>query len=117
MVEYSLRRRYKNGHEIRYRMSVRISKTISHLNNGTFKLGYLKELECYLRKHHPNSGLKGEPRALSKIRYWKKCYASIAMLKSRSGLGFQYTDGAIIVDDPKFWDDFLKVINTLLKLL
>ncbi|KAH0709753.1 hypothetical protein KY290_011160 [Solanum tuberosum] len=31
------------------------------------------------------------------------------MLKSRSGLGFQYSDGTIIVDDPKFWDDFLKV--------
>ncbi|KAH0699039.1 hypothetical protein KY284_013254 [Solanum tuberosum] len=31
------------------------------------------------------------------------------MLKSRSGLGFQYNDGAIIVDDPKFWDDFLRV--------
>ncbi|KAK6782793.1 hypothetical protein RDI58_020589 [Solanum bulbocastanum] len=24
------------------------------------------------------------------------------MLKSRSGLGFQYSDGAIIVNDPKF---------------
>ncbi|KAM3303585.1 hypothetical protein P3S67_014615 [Capsicum chacoense] len=31
------------------------------------------------------------------------------MLKSQSGLGFHYTDGAIIVDDPKFWDDFLKI--------
>uniref|UniRef100_A0A3Q7ICG3 Myb/SANT-like domain-containing protein n=1 Tax=Solanum lycopersicum TaxID=4081 RepID=A0A3Q7ICG3_SOLLC len=78
-------------------------------DNGTFKPGYLKELECYLCEHHPNSGLKGEPHVLSKIRYWKKCYASIAMLKSRSGLGFQYSDGPIIVDDPKFWDDFLKV--------
>uniref|UniRef100_M1DAZ1 RNase H family protein n=1 Tax=Solanum tuberosum TaxID=4113 RepID=M1DAZ1_SOLTU len=72
-------------------------------DNGTFKPRYLKELECYLCEHHPNSGLKGEPHVLSKIRYWKKCYASIAMLKSRSGLGFQYSDGAIIVDDPKFW--------------
>ncbi|KAG5573853.1 hypothetical protein H5410_063619 [Solanum commersonii] len=51
-------------------------------DNGTFRSGYLKELECYLRKHHPNSGLKGEPHVLSKTRYWKKCYASIAMLKS-----------------------------------
>uniref|UniRef100_M1BH76 RNase H family protein n=1 Tax=Solanum tuberosum TaxID=4113 RepID=M1BH76_SOLTU len=80
-------------------------------DNGTFRSGYLKELECYLRKHHPNSGLKGEPHVLSKTRYWKKCYASIAMLKSRSGLGFQYSDGTIIVDDPKFWDDFLKTCN------
>ncbi|KAG5586447.1 hypothetical protein H5410_046881 [Solanum commersonii] len=78
-------------------------------DNGTFKPGYLKELECYLCEHHPNSGLKGEPHVLSKIRFWKKCNASIAMLKSQSGLGFQYGDGAIIVDDPKFWDDFKKV--------
>ncbi|KAF3622766.1 putative HUA2-like protein 3-like [Capsicum annuum] len=78
-------------------------------DNRTFRPGYLKELECYLRKHHPNSGLKAEPRIVSKIRHWKRCYASIAMLKSQSGLGFQYSDGAIIVDDPKFWDDFLKI--------
>ncbi|KAH0776355.1 hypothetical protein KY290_007766 [Solanum tuberosum] len=78
-------------------------------DNGTFRPGYLKELECYLRKHHPNSGFKGEPHVLSNTRYWKKCYASIAMLKSQSGLRFQYSDGAIIVNDPKFWDDFLKV--------
>ncbi|KAG5629675.1 hypothetical protein H5410_001392 [Solanum commersonii] len=77
-------------------------------DNGTFKPGYLKELECYLCEHHPNNRLKGEPHVLSKIRFWKKYYASIAMLKSRSGLGFQYGDGAIIVDDPKFWDDFIK---------
>lgn len=78
-------------------------------DNETFKPAYLKELECYLHKHHPNSGLKGDPHVLSKIRYWKKCYASIAMLKSQSGLGFQYSDGSIIVDDPKYWDAFLKV--------
>lgn len=35
------------------------------------------------------------------------------MLKSRSGLGFQYSDGTTIVDDPKIWDDFLMEINTL----
>ncbi|KAK4726748.1 hypothetical protein R3W88_031665 [Solanum pinnatisectum] len=29
---HSLRRRYRNGHEIRYCMSVRIPKTIFHLN-------------------------------------------------------------------------------------
>ncbi|KAK6780305.1 hypothetical protein RDI58_022489 [Solanum bulbocastanum] len=83
-------------------------------DNGTFKPGYLKELECFLCEHHPNSGLKGEPHVLSKIRYLKKCYASIAMLKSRSGLEFQYSDGAIIVDDPKFLDDFLKICTSSL---
>ncbi|KAH0762448.1 hypothetical protein KY290_018521 [Solanum tuberosum] len=46
---------------------------------------YLMELEHYLREHHPESGLKG-----------------------RSGLGFQYSDGTIIIDDPKEWDKFLK---------
>ncbi|KAG5618387.1 hypothetical protein H5410_018211 [Solanum commersonii] len=43
------------------------------------------------------------------MRYWKRCYGSIALLKTRSGLGFQYSDGTIIVDDPKHWIDFIKI--------
>lgn len=29
-----------------------------------FWSAYLKELECYLRKHHSKNGLKGEPHVL-----------------------------------------------------
>ncbi|KAH0667432.1 hypothetical protein KY285_028638 [Solanum tuberosum] len=43
------------------------------------------------------------------MRYWKRCYVSIALLKTRSGLGFQYSDGTIVVDDPKHWIDFIKI--------
>ncbi|KAH0696134.1 hypothetical protein KY290_013500 [Solanum tuberosum] len=43
------------------------------------------------------------------MRYWKRCYGSIALLKTRSGLGFQYSDGTIIVDNPKHWIDFIKI--------
>ncbi|KAH0655529.1 hypothetical protein KY285_030411 [Solanum tuberosum] len=42
------------------------------------------------------------------MSYWKRCYGSIALLKTRSGLGFQYSDETIIVDDPKHWIDFIK---------
>ncbi|KAK6791315.1 hypothetical protein RDI58_010396 [Solanum bulbocastanum] len=77
-------------------------------DNGTFRLGYLMELEHYLRECHPESGLKGEPHVNSKLKFWKRSYASLILLKGRSGLGFQYSDGTIIIDDPKEWDKFLK---------
>ncbi|KAH0636944.1 hypothetical protein KY289_036859 [Solanum tuberosum] len=32
-----------------------------------------------------------------------------SLVKSRSGLGFRYSDGTILVEDPKAWDDFIKV--------
>ncbi|KAK4724505.1 hypothetical protein R3W88_027284 [Solanum pinnatisectum] len=57
-------------------------------DNGTFRPGYLMELEHCLRERHPET--------------------SLSLLKSRSGLGFQYSDGTIIIDDPKEWDKFLK---------
>ncbi|KAK4729589.1 hypothetical protein R3W88_022577 [Solanum pinnatisectum] len=67
------------------------------------------ELEHYMNARHPNCGLKSLPRVDSKIRAWKKSYVTTALLKSRSGLGFQYSDGSILVDDPKDWDDLIKV--------
>ncbi|KAG5625147.1 hypothetical protein H5410_010365 [Solanum commersonii] len=47
-------------------------------DNGTFRPGHLMELRA------------------------------IALLKTRSDLGFQYSDGTLIVDDPKHWIDFIK---------
>ncbi|KAH0693488.1 hypothetical protein KY285_020585 [Solanum tuberosum] len=78
-------------------------------DNGTFRHGYLMELEHYMNARHPNCGLKSLPHVDSKIRAWKKSYATVSLLKSRSGLGFQYSDGSILVDDKKDWDDLIKV--------
>jgi len=86
-------------------------------DNGTFRHGYLMELEHYMNARHPNCGLKSLPHVDSKIRAWKKSYATISLLKSRSGLGFQYSDGSILVDDPKAWDDLIKVIYIYFKSL
>ncbi|KAH0663782.1 hypothetical protein KY284_028713 [Solanum tuberosum] len=77
-------------------------------DNGTFRPGYLMELEHYLRERHPDNGLKGEPHVNSKLKAWKRSYASLSLLKGRSGLGFQYTDGTIIIDDPKELDKIFK---------
>ncbi|KAH0636692.1 hypothetical protein KY289_036607 [Solanum tuberosum] len=80
-------------------------------DNGTFRHGYLMELEHYMNARHPNCGLKSLPHVDSKIRAWKKSYATILLLKNRSGLGFQYSDGSILVDDPKAWDDLIKIFG------
>lgn len=77
-------------------------------DSGTFRPRYLMELEHYLRECHPDSGLKGEPHINSKLKAWKKSYASISLLKSQSGLRFQYSDGTILVDDPNEWEKFVK---------
>ncbi|XP_060168667.1 uncharacterized protein LOC132599354 isoform X2 [Lycium barbarum] len=77
-------------------------------DNGTFRPGYMTELELYLNKIHPNCGLKTQPHINSKMKIWKKDYGTIALLKSRSGLGFHYGEGRIIVDDPSKWDEFVK---------
>ncbi|KAK6781956.1 hypothetical protein RDI58_019752 [Solanum bulbocastanum] len=66
------------------------------------------ELEHYMNARYPNCGLKSLPRVDSKIRAWRKSYVTTSLRKSRSGLGFQYSDGSILVDDPKAWDDLIK---------
>ncbi|KAH0636691.1 hypothetical protein KY289_036606 [Solanum tuberosum] len=78
-------------------------------DDGTFKHGYLMELEQHLNVCHPNCGLQALPHIFSKIRGWKKHYMTLSLVKSRSGLGFRYNDGTILVEDPKGWDDFIKV--------
>lgn len=74
-------------------------------DNGTFRPGYTVELECYLQKTHPNCGLKSAPHINSKLKAWKRDYGTIFSLKSQSGLGFQYSEGRIIVDDPNKWNE------------
>ncbi|KAM3320584.1 hypothetical protein P3S67_007786 [Capsicum chacoense] len=56
-------------------------------DNETFRPGHLMELEQYIHKYHPKSALKGGPHIKNKMRYWKKCYRIIALLKTQSGLG------------------------------
>ena len=56
--------------------------------NGTFKHGYLIELEQHMNVCHPNCGLQAQPHIFSKIRGWQKHYMTISLVKSRSCLGF-----------------------------
>ncbi|KAK6779922.1 hypothetical protein RDI58_022106 [Solanum bulbocastanum] len=82
--------------------------------NETFRHEYLMELEHYMNARHPNCGLESLPHVDSKIRAWTKSYATISLLKSRSGLGFQYSDGSILVDDPKAWNNLIKLLHVLI---
>ncbi|PHU05119.1 hypothetical protein BC332_25941 [Capsicum chinense] len=68
------------------------------------------ELGHYLHERHPDSGLKDEPHINSKLKAWKESYANISLLKGRSGLGFQYSDTTIFVDDQTKWGKFLKFL-------
>lgn len=79
-------------------------------DNGTFRHEYLMELKHYMNARHPSCGLKSLPHVDSKIRAWKKSYATISLLKSQSGLGFQFSDESTLVNYPKAWDDLIKRI-------
>ncbi|PHT50064.1 Pentatricopeptide repeat-containing protein [Capsicum baccatum] len=68
------------------------------------------ELEYYLRERLPDSALKSEPHINSKLKAWNRSHANISLLKGRSGLGFQYSDATVIVDDVIEWEKFLKMM-------
>ncbi|KAG5626068.1 hypothetical protein H5410_011286 [Solanum commersonii] len=78
-------------------------------DDGTFKHGYLMELEQHMIVCHPNCRLQSSTTYFFKNTRVEKAYMTLSLVKSRSGLGFRYNDGTILVDDPKAWDDFIKV--------
>uniref|UniRef100_A0A803NQW5 Myb/SANT-like domain-containing protein n=1 Tax=Cannabis sativa TaxID=3483 RepID=A0A803NQW5_CANSA len=66
-------------------------------DNGTFKPGYLQQLERWMNEKVPHCRLKGQPHIESRIKILKKQFNAISdMLKQASGFG---------------WNEDLKVIQ------
>lgn len=82
-------------------------------DNG-FKPGFLRRLEEMLRIAVPGTTLKRDPNINSKITTWKKNYASLTTILSRSGVGFN-SNGDFMVDcDPQTKKEFMLVIFNFL---
>ncbi|OMO55436.1 hypothetical protein COLO4_35990 [Corchorus olitorius] len=64
-------------------------------DNGTFRTGYLAELERKMHAGIPGTDVKEQPHILSRIKLWKRQYGEILemMGDKGSGLGHPQTEG------------------------
>ncbi|KAH6793828.1 hypothetical protein C2S52_004305 [Perilla frutescens var. hirtella] len=75
--------------------------------NG-FKTGYLGVLEQLMLQALPGTDLKAEPHINSKIHVWRKNYASLSTMVSRSGFGWNDSTHTIEVDNDQIWENYVK---------
>ena len=78
-------------------------------NNGTFRSGYLSQLEKILEKELTESNIEADPHIESKVRLLKRQYNAIyEMITTRSGFGWNNDDKCVIVSKEVF-DTWIKV--------
>ncbi|KAH6801342.1 hypothetical protein C2S52_001806 [Perilla frutescens var. hirtella] len=75
--------------------------------NG-FKIGYLGVLEQLMLQALPGTDLKAEPHINSKIHVWRKNYASLSTMVSRSGFDWNDSTHTIEVDNDQIWENYVK---------
>ncbi|OMO99550.1 hypothetical protein COLO4_13230 [Corchorus olitorius] len=68
-------------------------------DNGTFRTGYLTELERRMQERIPGCQVKGQPHIFSRIKLWKRQYGEIVVMMGDkgSGLGWNEKDKCIRV--------------------
>ncbi|OMP07046.1 hypothetical protein COLO4_07669 [Corchorus olitorius] len=66
-------------------------------DNGTFRTGYLAELERKMHARIPGTDVKGQPHISSRIKLWKRQYGEILKMMGDkgSGLGWHEQDKCI----------------------
>lgn len=86
-------------------------------DNG-FRPGYVNKLEEALKVAVPGTTLKANPHITSKITTWKKNYATLTTILSRSGVGFNLNGDFMVDCTPEVWDEMIRVyIFFLLKFI
>lgn len=76
--------------------------------NG-FKTGYLAVLEKHMSNVFPGTTIKADPHIHSKIHVWKKQYASLSTMLTRSGFGWNDSVNMLDVSSDQVWNDYIKV--------
>ncbi|KAG8390995.1 hypothetical protein BUALT_Bualt01G0142000 [Buddleja alternifolia] len=79
-------------------------------DNG-FKSGYQMLLEQAMIQAFPGTNIRAEPHINSRITVWRKNYATISTMQSRSGFGWNDTTNMITVDSEESWNNFVKTDN------
>ncbi|KAH6824033.1 hypothetical protein C2S53_000099 [Perilla frutescens var. hirtella] len=72
------------------------------------KARYLGVLEQLMLQALPGTDLKVEPHINSKIYVWRKNYASLSTIVSRSGFGWNDNTHTIKVDNDQIWENYVK---------
>lgn len=79
-------------------------------NNGTFKNGYLQQLEKLLHEKIPRCGLKAQPHIDSRVKILKKQYHAISEMLGDSANRFEWNvEEKCVVSDKNVYDEWVKV--------
>ncbi|OMO86714.1 hypothetical protein COLO4_20957 [Corchorus olitorius] len=78
-------------------------------DNGTFRTGYLTELERRMQERIPGCQVKGQPHISSRIKLWKRQYGEILVMMGDkgSGLGWNEKDKCIRREND-VWESWLQ---------
>ena len=81
-------------------------------DNGTFKSGYLTQLEKSMAEKIPNCAIKGNPHINSRMRTLKSQYREVAEMLSSAASGFGWDDDKkCITCDLDVWVGWVKVLK------
>ncbi|KAL8481502.1 hypothetical protein ACS0TY_027854 [Phlomoides rotata] len=72
-------------------------------DNG-FKAGFQRELEKWMKKLLPGTDILATPHINSKIHVWKKEYAALSDLLTKSGIGWNSSTCQLDILDESVWD-------------
>uniref|UniRef100_A0A803P5U9 Myb/SANT-like domain-containing protein n=1 Tax=Cannabis sativa TaxID=3483 RepID=A0A803P5U9_CANSA len=78
-------------------------------DNGTFKPGYLQQLEKMMNDRIPNSGIKAQPHIDSRLKILKRQYTAISDMLGPSASGFGWSEELkCVVADKIVFDEWVK---------
>nr|CAD1825870.1 unnamed protein product [Ananas comosus var. bracteatus] len=78
-------------------------------DNGTFRNGYLQQLERWMHEKIPDCELKGVPHIESRFKLWKRQYNAIFEMLGPSASGFGWSDKNKCVEcDKNVYDNWVK---------
>ncbi|XP_078167159.1 uncharacterized protein LOC144561927 [Carex rostrata] len=76
-------------------------------DNGTFRSGFLQQLEKWMHEKLPNCQVRATPHISSRVKLWKKQYYALSEMLSASGFGWNDNEKSISCEKGVF-DNWIK---------
>ena len=77
-------------------------------DNGTFRSGFLQQLEKWMHEKIPNCQVRATPHISSRVKLWKKQYYALSEMLSASGFGWNDNEKSICCEKDVY-DNWIKV--------